>query len=881
MNKIKIYINTELENEIELTKENGYLISLPTNQLFKLDETFDEANFEFYSSINENIKPFTKFKVIKEQKSNTETTFYYGYSEIENVNLKKGIYKHFVYLIEPTKILERHILGARYFSKESSFFTTYTDLINLILETCHTKIVGMTSPIDNFYFEDNGDERLLKEAREFQFSDTTTLFEALEEIALSINAYPRVVDFDKIIFEFFEDGEEKDINGYKIFNKNLSQDINRYSTNLFSTIKNAISSSEFSSVGNERSSDTKIGLSERTEVVRFTKDTTFLQTEYPIYKIKKISLVAGANSNTPVIDGFINNGLKFYTTIPSEFDATYNYLDLTNFVVEKKQWELFNDDIGNNQAWQTVYDPVAEELTGENSKLCSLYFEEGDNKIQNLYEYTKYGFLGTLSSNYSLFNIITVAIKTRPLSANIPGFSYVTNFADGVTPMFKITYETMGDYTLKQYRNKWEDFGSGENSIIYNQGGNLIDFELFGENIKGKIKRIGNKRYEVAFIADDYVNINLGDKIGEYVVTEINFETYSKYEKILLKLDKNFNRKSSSVTIESQKRLFTIPGNELTVERKINFQRFMKFSKEQEIQENDMESVTKELLARQFTSKGKESGVLYNLPTNQETIDYLIHTGFNQETKTFSTSFLKTPILLTTENAFSLNLSFDDTRELYSSINKKASMRARGSRLNSERKMRFYSDENGEVEVFEILAYDTLNNFVSSQADFSYNFPKVDIDFLSKLGNRLFGGQYLIKKDAREKLNFSLQFNFLSENKDIVLTKNLAKNNILFRGKNGKIYGNVKIQPLFEKENENYLIYDLTKGEAEELIDGVTISGFSCVFNKDENKLEVVVPELWKENKKAFAFLDTEDNIIMIVNDIDVDNIFINYSNKY
>src|SRR6056297_3645578 len=104
MNTIQVFLNSGLSNETEMTKANGYIIALPTNGVFKLDETLDEANFEFYSStISENIKPFTRFKIVKTQGTNITTNYYYGYSEVESVNLSKGIHKHFVYLIEPTK----------------------------------------------------------------------------------------------------------------------------------------------------------------------------------------------------------------------------------------------------------------------------------------------------------------------------------------------------------------------------------------------------------------------------------------------------------------------------------------------------------------------------------------------------------------------------------------------------------------------------------------------------------------------------------------------------------------------------------------------------------------------------------------------------------
>ena len=882
MNNVKIYLNSGLSNEIEMTRANGYITTLPLNAMFRLDETLDEANFEFYSSIEENIKPFTRFKIVKEQTNNTETNYYYGYSEVEKINLKKGIYKHYVYLIEPTKILERHILGARYFSKDSSYFTTYKDLVDLILETCYTTCtkISETSPIDNFYFDDESDDRLLETAREFQFSDTTTLFEALEEIALSINAYPRVIDFDKIVFDFFEDGEDKTIDSQKIFNEKTSQDMNRYSTSLFSTIKNVISNNELSDVSFPNPSSTmnpSYGMAERTEVVRLTEDTAFIQTEYPIYKIKKVIMCAGEQDNTADGDGFINNGLRFKTSsVGVGQDYLLKEMDITNYVVEKKQWELFNDDIDTADAWKTVYDPIENELTGENSKFCSLYFEEGDNKIQNLYKFTKFGFLGLGTGEFSLFNITTVISKLED-----PNSLQTTGFADGVTPMFKIVYETIGDYTIKQYRNKYEDFGDEENSIVYNQGGNLIDFELFGENIKGKIKRMGNQRYEVAFIATDYVNVSLGDKINDYVITEINKETYRKYEKILLKLDKNFNRKSNDVSIESQKRLFSIPSDDFAVERKINVQRFITFSETQDIQLNDIPETTKEFLARQFTSKGKESGVLYDLPLNNQKIDYIVHTGFDTSTNQLSTSYLSTPIILQSENAFSLNFGFDDIREMYPSIKKKASMSASQNRLKTERTMQFYSDENGEVEIFKVAVFDELVNFLDSQADFAYNFPKVDIEFLLKLNYRIFEGDYKIKKDAREKLSFNLQFNFLSNSKDIIVTNKMVKNNILFRGKSGQLYGVVRIQPLINKQNENYLTYDTAKGEAESLIGGETTSGFSCIYNKDERKLEIIVPQTWKDTKEGFAFIDSQDNVIMIVNDTDVDNIFINYSNKY
>ena len=878
MNTIQVFLNSGLSNETEMTKANGYIIALPTNGVFKLDETLDEANFEFYSStISENIKPFTRFKIVKTQGTNITTNYYYGYSEVESVNLSKGIHKHFVYLIEPTKILERHILGARYFSKDSSYFTSYEDLVNLILETCYTYSTeeSETTPIDNLYFDTQSDDRLEVEAREFQFSDTTTLFEALEEIALSINAYPRLVDFDKIVFDFFEDGEEKSIDSYKVFNKKEKQDLNRYSTSLFSAIKNVVSGEELSNIkmfGGKGLSSGNMGVSERTETIRLTEDTAFLQTEYPIYKIKKLVLVGGRLDDTPDSDGFINT-LLFENASSSEVVPSISIFDITDFVFERKQWDLFEDDLDNPDAWETVFNQTTGELTGDNSKLCSLFFKEGDNKIENLYKYNSF-FFNLIPTRFALFNILTVKEKLAN-KLTLP----FNDFSNGITPMFQIVYETMLPHTVKQYRNKWEDFGDKENSIIYNQSGNLIDFELFGENIKGKIKRMGNKRYEVAFIASDYVDIQIGDKIGEYVVTEKSVETYRRFEKVLLKLDKNFNRKSNDVSVESQKRLFQIADDNFTVERFINRQLFLTFDTEERTDNLwAWRNTWNEYMALNFTTREKDAlGNIDDIDIKNQRLELFSF----YENDSSSKRFWRTPILYTSQNALLLSVQFDDIRQHYFSTKIKDDDPSK--RLNTERIPNYYTNDNGELTSFRFTIYDKFevgySNYVDNH-DFAYKYPQV----LRSGENVIYDDVLRVKKDVREILKFNFQFNFLSGNKNIVLTNNFAKNNYMYyytANSSNKDVDNIKIQPLSTIESDKYLTYDITKGVAETLTDGETTSGFSCIYNKDDSKLEINVPESWKTSKEAFAFIDSEDNVIMIVNDLDIENIHMNFSHRY
>ena len=897
----KIYINSGLSNEQEMTIINGYDISLPINQNLRINETLDEGNFEFYSNDSNAIRPFTRFRI---EIQGDDDKYYYGYSEVETINFKKGIYKHYVYLIEPTKYLERHVLGARAFSSESSFFTTYEDLVNLILETCYTN----NNALENFYFDAQDDERLLQTAREFFFSDTTTLFEALEAIALSINAYPRVVDFDKIIFDFFEDGEQKTISDVNVYDEKKSQDLNRYSTSLYSLVKNAVSKNTLSDVAFPGSrispSQFPLGVAERTEVVRFNEDNAKIITEYPIFKIKSLKFLRGEGSTTTDGDGFHNNGIFFRGSNGVDYVfGTSGFMDLTDFIFDKREWELFDEDDGVQFPWKTVINPFDgtnfNVLTGNNSKLCSLYYEEGSNVIENAYQFNDTGFWAP-NSKPVLFNIATVEFRKRGtdfLAPPIPpiegaGFDsnwQIDNFADGTTPMFQIVYETIQDYPIKQYRNKWENFGNKENTIIYNQEGNIVDFELFGENIKGKIKRIGNEQFEVALISKDVQNFKLGDKIEDYVITEIRKETYKDFEKLLLILNKNFNRKSNEVSIESQKRLFAIPDDEFTATRHISIQEFIKFSKEPA--ENTISGTTRlELrLGKMFSDKASFQGVEFNynefifLPGK---VEFIRHTGFNQNNNNFEDNYMATPIIMPTDNAFLVHFGFKDIRDLYYSIKLDSSMSSRNTRLNSVRRPNFYCDENGEITDFNVYVYDKVNDFVDNK-DFAYSYPRLSNAFINNLDifDTFFAKTLTIKKDAREILKFNLQFNFISEHKDLTVSKNMGRLNSLIRNQRASFVPipdeEIYIQPLYEKQDENYLTYDIAKGEKELLQNGLTNSGFQIIYNLDEKRLEIVIPQSWKDTKQGYAFLDINDNVLFIVNDINTEEIYITHSNEY
>ena len=102
--------------------------------------------------------------------------------------------------------------------------------------------------------------------------------------------------------------------------------------------------------------------------------------------------------------------------------------------------------------------------------------------------------------------------------------------------------------------------------IVDNQRANVIDIKRYGNNLKGKIDRLGNNQYYVDCDVDSYYNIlPLLTKLTDYdngIIYQIDIARHTDKDtwyEVRYYLSKNFNDLSERIALKKEKRIYAIP----------------------------------------------------------------------------------------------------------------------------------------------------------------------------------------------------------------------------------------------------------------------------------------------------------------------------------
>lgn len=186
-------------------RHNGTVVStaiVPVSYTRRLSEEFDNGTVTYYSTSGEMNAPIDKNEIIVSQK----TYDFIGTEEVAKV--KNGLYKHVVYLTEPTKLLEGVLIDGFAVSqpKAENLRKTLYDVV--------TRLLSVT-PFDESIYTLTTQAAIVGVLQatispEFRFNTQTTLFECLMEVGAVINAFPRLTkdgngDFTVVTFDFINE----------------------------------------------------------------------------------------------------------------------------------------------------------------------------------------------------------------------------------------------------------------------------------------------------------------------------------------------------------------------------------------------------------------------------------------------------------------------------------------------------------------------------------------------------------------------------------------------------------------------------------------------------------------------------------------------------
>lgn len=182
-------------------------VSVPVNYTRRLSEEFDGGTVTYYSTNGEMNAPLDRYELIVSGDTAQADTYYYiGTEEVAKV--KNGLYKHVVYLTEPTKLLEGVLIDGFAVSQPK------TESLRKTLYEVVTRLLAVT-PFDESIYTLTTQSSIVGVLQatispEFRFNTQTTLFECLMEVGAVINAFPRLTkdsngEFTVVTFDFINE----------------------------------------------------------------------------------------------------------------------------------------------------------------------------------------------------------------------------------------------------------------------------------------------------------------------------------------------------------------------------------------------------------------------------------------------------------------------------------------------------------------------------------------------------------------------------------------------------------------------------------------------------------------------------------------------------
>ena len=425
-----------------------------------------------------------------------------------------------------TDPLSGYIIISSFKTLPNSTPWTITDVVNRILSAGETRRVSLTGGTDidkqKYFFDaEQASDYKSKPAPEFFFT-RGTLRGALDTVGAFIHGIPRLQgDYQTI--KYLELGKENPFAGKLPAPIYVDEQIagDEYANVLDSPAQNLLNTTDRASGAVvEPSADGWRALNSTGGEWLIAANTMAMITDTPFYQVEKLELKWGTGGST---------------------------LDATAYLYEAAEYDVLSSYTGEaypySKGWALRYAQGGQEITGLNFVLDSE--------------------LGGKDQNYAIVNIL------QALGVN------VDNGADFANKLFyRVTYIPIAELRVTQKKPYLTHNGAG--SLIYNQGGNTIESEYYGQKLKGVIARIGNKVNRRTYIIRRLKNLpQVGqtfypDGVPERI-TNVDREFNTAYIKATVTSVPNFNRIAEYTGVNSNYRLYDISEKQ-SVDRFVHYE---------------------------------------------------------------------------------------------------------------------------------------------------------------------------------------------------------------------------------------------------------------------------------------------------------------------
>ena len=304
----------------------------------------------------------------------------------------------------------------------------------------------------------------------------------------------------------------------------VKQNANYYASNLDIELTNSISNKTTKSIQY---------LTPRTDGAILTTDNAALILQNSIYDIEKIEIQAR------IFDKYITD---------SNGDRKYlDWVDITKHVVEKSVYEGLKVGVSISYT--------------ELQQINTLYFTQGDNKIEGLGKLER--FAGIYNTGTTLTNLLASAFHNLGLTINP---SVLDDIEEVITKnltdiIFRVTYQTQQDVKMQTEKTiKTKHYSS----LFDSQDSKFVNVELFGKNSLNTINKLGNPERTINAIYNNFSEVpQLGDYIGNYILTTRTISIYDNYIVFEGLLTENYADKYQFNAIDSKKRFYNISDETL------------------------------------------------------------------------------------------------------------------------------------------------------------------------------------------------------------------------------------------------------------------------------------------------------------------------------
>lgn len=619
------------------------------------------------------------------------------------------------------------IMVYNFSNRQDSTPWTITDVVNRLLEAGVTRRIGLDT--QKYVFDSTQAQKYANVlAPEFAFT-RGTLFEALLTVGGYIHGIPRLIDNNGALTVKFDLlGQDNAYSGNlppHIYERS-SWSGNEYCGALDSTVDNLLNTTDRTQGAvTEPSADTFRAVNTTEGGFRISaNDGLVILTDKPIYQVTKLEFYLNLNDGNP------------------------RTVDITPYVYESAEYQTLSGYTGQTYPY---------------SKGWALEYTQGQKNIRGLdFVLNAPQGVGTFDKQYAIVNILAAATGLDASDFTLTDLQFRVTY---------IPYVTSRIVQRKPYLTHPID-----NVLLYNQGGNSVENEYYGERLKGTIVRIGNITSRRTYNFVHYADIpQAGQKIGNRYVALVDREFDRMRIKATVTTVANFNKLAEYLGLNSNYRLYD-------VSEKQAFDRAVNYGESCVISENLINNNPRTTL---ITVDGigafqKEFNASYPGIYEKVTAMRMIAKGG----RVIGEGAEISPAVGMAAGSFASGNSlvfFVNMQDNYGAGYQ--SNEVTGTSIRAQRLMP-YSDTLGNISTVDVDFVNELVQTDSSPAPQSaFDYPAYDAD--GNIGVIYFstrainendtGGALGVSKDSREALSIVIQQHFQSDNQNIVIGKAITK----------------------------------------------------------------------------------------------------------